>query len=141
MKKIKCLAMAICFLAVAPVWAQDEETGDLIGFLQGTYRLVGQWPDSGETYQGVVVMKSQGDRLAIERTINGRVVQAAGRITKATADGIKVLTVTFSRRNLKYQATYLIQADLDNYARLTGYLYQASGKTVKPGLEAMFIDR
>lgn len=141
MKKIKYLAMAICILAAAPVWAQDEETVDLIGFLQGTYRLVGQWPDSGEAYHGVVVMKSQGDRLAIQRTINGQVDQAVGRITKATADEIKVVTVTFSHGNRNYEATYLIHADLDNYARLTGYLYQASGKTVKPGLEALFIDR
>ena len=139
--RIKCLAVAICFLAATPVWAQDDETGDLIGFLQGTYRLVGQWPDSDETYQGVVVMKSQGDRLAIQRTINGQMVQAVGRISKATADEIKVVTVTFSHRNRDYEATYLIHADLDNYARLTGYLYQASGKTVKPGLEALFIDR
>jgi hypothetical protein len=49
--------------------------------------------------------------------------------------------VTFSHRNRDYEATYLIHADLDNYARLTGYLFQASGKTVKPGLEALFIDR
>jgi len=42
--------------------------------------------------------------------------------------------------NKSYEATYLIDSDLDNYGRLTGYLYIKGTETKKPGLEALFID-
>ena len=64
-----------------------------------------------------------------------------GRIIRATADKIKVLRVEFVHKGRKYGGTYLIGSDLDNYARLTGYLYLKKGKTTKPGLEALFIER
>jgi hypothetical protein len=40
----------------------------------------------------------------------------------------------------RYEATYLINSDLDNYARLSGYLYLIQGGTKVAGLEALFID-
>ena len=141
MKTIISIVMAICFLGVAPAWAQDEETRDLVAFLEGAYQVIGQWPDSNQTYQGIVVIKNRGDHVDLLRTIDGRTVQAIGRISKATADKITVLSVTFARQDRTYEATYLINADLDNYARLTGYVYLQSGKTQAPGLEAMFSKR
>ena len=39
-----------------------------------------------------------------------------------------------------YEATYFFNSDLDNYARLLGYLYVIQGGTKEPGLEALFID-
>jgi len=51
------------------------------------------------------------------------------------------LRVEFVHKGRKYGGTYLIGSDLDNYARLTGYLYLKKGKTTKPGLEALFIER
>ncbi len=35
---------------------------------------------------------------------------------------------------------YLWRNDLDNYARISGYVYQLGKKILKPGLEALFID-
>jgi hypothetical protein len=63
-----------------------------------------------------------------------------GKIEAATADKIKVLRIRFIDENKNYEATYLINSDLDNYARLSGFLYLIQGETKVPGLEALFID-
>ncbi len=63
-----------------------------------------------------------------------------GKIDVVTADKIKVLRVTFTENKKEYEATYLIDSDLDNYGRLTGYIYLKAGGTKSPGLEALFSD-
>jgi len=140
MKRINSLAVSLVLIAVSAVWAQDGEVEFLYTFLQGTYQVIGRWPDSNEIYNGKVVLKNKGDHLQVLRSINGEEIEGVGRIATATADKIKVLTVGFSQRGRRYEATYIIDSDLDNYARLTGYLYLKTAKTKRPGLEALFID-
>jgi hypothetical protein len=140
MKRIYFIAVSLNLLIVAGVWAQDAEVAFLYSFLQGTYQVIGKWPDSNKSYHGKVVMNSKGDHLQVIRSINGEETEGIGRIADATADRIKILKVEFSHRGRRYEATYVIDSDLDNYARLTGYLYLKAGTTLKPGLEALFID-
>jgi hypothetical protein len=140
MKRISILVVALVLIAVSGVWAQDDKVEFLYGFVQGTYQVIGRWPDSDETYAGKVVLKRKGDHLQVLRSINGEEIEGVGRIATATADKIKVLRVQFSQRDRRYEATYLINSDLDNYARLTGYLFLKTGETRRPGLEALFID-
>jgi hypothetical protein len=139
MKAMHLLTVVFSMVIISGAWAQSEEPDDLITFLQGTYRIIGQWPESDETYQGTVTIKSMGNRLDVLRTINSRKIKGVGVITTTTADKVKVLTVTFTQQGRKYKATYLISGDLDNYARLSGYLYPEAKKIKKPGLEALFI--
>lgn len=140
MKRIILLAVSLNLLAVAGGWAQDAEVAFLRSFLQGTYQVIGKWPDSDESYHGKVVIKSKGDHLQVLRSIKGEETEGVGRIAFATADRIKILQVEFLHRGRGYEATYMIDSDLDNYARLTGHLYLRTGTTGKPGLEALFID-
>lgn len=140
MKRINFLALPMILIIVSGVWAQDGEVEFLYEFLQGTYQVIGRWPDSSESYNGKVVIKSRGDHLQVLRCIDGEEIEGVGRIATVTADKIKVLTVEFSQRGRRYEATYIIDSDLDNYARLTGYVYLQKGETKRPGLEALFID-
>jgi hypothetical protein len=140
MKRINFLTVSLILILVSGVLARDGEVEFLYAFLQGTYQVIGRWPDSNESYNGKVVLNSKGDHLDVLRSINGEEIEGVGRITTATADKIKVLTVEFSQRGHRYEATYIIDSDLDNYARLTGYVFLKTGKTKRPGLEALFID-
>ena len=88
----------------------------------------------------MVALIGNGDHLRMLRSIDGEEIEGIGRIATATADKIKVLKVHFSQRGRRYEATYIIDSDLDNYARLTGHLYFEAVKTKRPGLEALFID-
>jgi len=140
MKRINFIAALLIIIFVSGVWAQDREVEFLYSFLRGTYQVIGRWPDSNESYNGKVVIKSKGDHLQLFRSINGEEIEGIGRISTATADKIKVLTVRFSQHGRRYGATYMIDYDLDNYARLSGYLYLETGETKRPGLEALFSD-
>jgi|GEM_PF-935390 len=127
------------------VWAQEQKSGEdldlLYSFLQGHYSLLVRLPDSNKTYAGKVVLQKKGESLEVIRRINGKEIRGTGKIETATADRVKVLRVRFVDSGKNYEATYLIHSDLDNYARLTGYLYLKKARTTKPGLEALFMDR
>ena len=139
------LLLALLAISTSAVWAQgpgnsSEEDSLCAAFLEGTYHLIGRLPDSKETYSGKVVFKKTDDALQVTRVINGKEIKGVGKIEAATADKIKVLRIRFIDENKNYEATYLINSDLDNYARLSGYLYLIQGDTKVPGLEALFID-
>ncbi len=140
MKRLGLLAAGWTLLAVSGIWAQAQGAEFPSAFLEGTYHVVGRWPDSAELYTGKIVVKSQGEHFQVRRTIGGEAVEGVGRMGTATADRVKVLRVEFPRGGKRYEATYLIHSDLDNYARWTGYVYLKEGTTQKPGLEALFID-
>jgi len=101
----------------------SSEEDSLYAFLEGTYHLIGRLPDSKETYSGKVVFKKTDGALQVTRVINGKEIKVVGKIEAVTADKIKVLRIRFIDENKNYEATYLINSDLDNYARLSGYLY------------------
>lgn len=140
MKRINFIAVSLILIVVSGGWAQDAEVDFLYSFLQGTYQVIGRWPDSNESYNGKIILKSKDDHFQVLRSINGEETEGVGRIATATADKIKVLRVGFTQYGRKYEATYIINSDLDNYARLTGYVFLKTGETKRPGLEALFID-
>jgi hypothetical protein len=139
MKKLFFMVL-VCFAQTA--LADDIKNHDfLYGFLSGTYLVVGQELDSDRTYSGRVIFKSRGDHLEVIRIIHGEKIAGVGTIEHALGpDEVNVLRVRFSRNRKKFEITYLLHPDLDNYARLSGYVYQPGKRTATPGLEALFID-
>ena len=121
-------------------WGRDDETSSLYNFLEGRYQVIGRYPDSKETYAGKAALKKDGDSLKVVREIGDEVVEGLGRIEASMADDAKVLRVRFIRSGSEYEVTYVIASDLDNYARLTGYVYLLGGSTKQAGLEALFVD-
>ena len=139
MKKLTLIAV-LMLVTLSSAFAEENESEFLYGFLEGTYEVVGRWPNSDETYSGKVILSRNGGHLKVVRMIHGKEGQGTGNIETATADRVKVLRIHFSQGVKKYKATYLINSDLDNYGRLTGHVYLQHGKTKRPGLEALFRD-
>ena len=140
MRRIKFFVLAIILLFVAGTASLAENDTDfLYDFLKGSYELVGRWPDSNETYSGKIVLEKDREYFRVVRLINGKKITGVGKIETATSDKVKVLRIRFKQDEREYEGTYLIGSDLENYGRLTGYLYLKNGKTKNPGLEAFFI--
>jgi len=109
----------------------------LLEFLAGDYRLIGQQPDSGASYVGQASFRERNGRFELVRTIGSTTTHGTGRITTA-GEGTAVLRCQFAVAGVAYEATYLWRSDMDNYPRLTGYVYRRKGETNSPGLEALF---
>jgi hypothetical protein len=140
MRRIKVFVFATILLFVSePSALAENDTDFLYDFLSGSYELVGKWPDSNKTYSGKIVLEKDHGHFRVVRHINGKKIAGVGKIETATSDKVKVLRIRFKQDEREYEGTYLIGSDLDNYGRLTGYLYLKNGKTKKPGLEAFFI--
>jgi len=138
--KAKNLLFVIVIFSLSSALAQDKGLEYLYDFLQGQYQVVGREPDSDRTYTGTVILRKENGQLKVIRKINGEEIEGVGKIETVTADEVTVLRVRFVQTGKKYEVTYLIHSDLDNYARLSGYLYLQDGKTKRAGLEALFID-
>jgi len=111
----------------------------LRGFLAGEYDLIGRKPDSATTYTGRVTIRDEGGTLQVIRIIDGKTAHGTMQIdTAAGADRIPVLRMRFSMDGHEFEATYIWQSDLDNYPRLTGYIYLPKNQTKSVGLEALF---
>lgn len=113
----------------------------LHGFIQGNYLLVGKAPESDKTYQGKVQILEKKSGLVAIRSIDGQRTEATAAVESVLAGEAKVLRIRFAEGESKYEETCLIDTDLDNYARLSCYLYHADGHTTKPGLEALFYNQ
>lgn len=134
------LVALVCFAQTARADAVKNHEF-LYGYLAGTYRVVGKELDSDKMYSGKVTFRGGDEHLTVTRDIHGETIQGIGTIEHALGlDQAHVLRVRFTRKGQDFEITYLWHHDLDNYARLSGYLYRPGKQTAAPGLEALFID-
>jgi len=122
------------------VMAGEPRKEFLSDFVLGKYLLVGKSADSTSTYFGHVEIYSENETLKVRRKIGSETVQGSARIESADRGGTKVLRVKFDNNGRSYEKTCLIHGDLDNYARISCYLYLSEGETEQPGLEVLFVD-
>jgi hypothetical protein len=130
--------MLLCF-NTSDLAAQDEETDFLLGFLEGSYTVVGTYPESNQVFRGNSHLEKMGSNLKLTRIIDADTTIGKAWLERISADEITVLKSAFKKDDRFYEAIYLIDSDLNNYARLTGHVYFKKGKTRRAGLEAWFI--
>lgn len=118
----------------------NDREDSLLSFLEGSYEVVGKYPECKGTYWGTMTLMRKGTELEITRNIKGTKSTGSAKVVTVTADNIPVLQAQFSQGKEKLQATYIISTDLDNFARLTGKVYFTGRETKSPGLEALFIN-
>lgn len=136
------LGATFCLISAWSAFAGDTpktpDTKFLLGYLAGDYRLIGQQPDSGATYSGRVTLTEHEGRFDVVRTTAGVTTHGTATIETAGEGGTQVLRLRFTAGEVAQEVTYLWRSDMDNYPRLTGYLYRGKGITHSPGLEALF---
>lgn len=139
MKKLIVIILLILFPCI--VFADDENNREfLYDYLSGAYIAIGKELESESTYSGKVIFESKKDHINVTRIINGETIQGIGKIEQTRSDKVTVFRVRFKKEGKGFEITYLWTNDLDNYARLSGYVYQTGKRTLKPGLETLFID-
>lgn len=121
-------------------FAVNAEEDFLSVFVVGNYLLIGQGIDTKTTYSGNVSIYLENNQLEVKRTINGKVTIGLANFEPTYNGDSKVLRIRFSDNGINYEETCLWTSDLDNYARVTCYLYIPGAEITKPGLEALFID-
>ena len=134
------IRLLILTIALASSISFAESDDFTTNFVIGKYLLIGKAVDSDTTYTGKVEIYSQDGGLKANRIINGKTVLATAAIESALKGDAKVLRIRFTENGTKYAETCLWQSDLDNYARISCYLYQPGVKTMNPGLESLFND-
>ncbi len=133
MRAILVMSVAFAMTQAGRVFAGAPDTAFLLGFLAGDYRVVGQDPNSGAAYAGRISLREHDGKLEATRTVGG--VSMHGTATlDTTAERTTVLRLRFALAGVEYEGTYLWRSDLDNYPRLTGYVYRSHGPTDSPGL-------
>ena len=130
----------LSLLFIFPLNAQKQSDAKtfLYDFLPGSYEILGRLAESDSLYSGTALIKQSEQGLTVLYKIGKREVAGSGKIENAAGGDASVLRVRFEQEGKKYETTYLIQSDLDNFARLSGYVYQEKGVTKKPGLEVLF---
>ena len=141
-QQVKVAVLVIFTFMFAEVFADPVENhAFLYGFLAGEYLAIGQRLNSNATYRGKVSFSDKGGYLEVIRSVDGIVTTGRGEIRHALGlDQANLLSVHFVENGEQYEAIYLWRADLDNYARLSGYIHKPGFRTNSPGLEALFVD-
>jgi hypothetical protein len=107
------------------------------GFMDGSYVVIGRLPDSKQTYQGTLDITISNQVLNVARVINAQKIIATGKF-ETTSENARVLKLNFDSKGKKYEESCLVMSDLDNYARVTCYVFEKTTKKV--GLETWFSD-
>ena len=111
----------------------------MLTFMEGTYEVIGKYPENGRIYTGAVKLARKDHELMMVREIKGKKVFGKAKIVTATADAVPVLQANFTEGKDHFQITYIIGSDLDNYARLSAGYIMREKKPKKPGMETLFI--
>lgn len=135
---MKSISIALALFTLSSVFANNDSLGD---FLVGNYLLVGKGLDIEQTYTGKVEIFRENDILKVKRVIGGNTVIGNAAIEPALGGDTKVLRFRYEETGIEYEQSCLWQSDLDNYARISCYLYQPGVQTSNPGLEVLFHDR
>ncbi len=135
------LALAVPSLSKeAKAEKEPEEESFTAQFIHGNYVAVGKYPDTDSTYTLKISLFKKGKGMKFTRSQGKRKITGSAKVQKTLGGESEVLRVAWVEKGKKFEGTFVIGGDLDNYGRLTGYTYREDGTTKKAGLEAWFCD-
>ena len=137
-KALLMIATLVVLLAGIPFSrAEDGAIHEIERFVEGNYTLLGKAIASRKTYLGEISIERKTEGLEVTRRIEGSAVKGTAFVAHATPDKVPVLRIRFMEKGKQLEETCLVDGDLDNYARLTCYLYFTEEDVREPGMEAM----
>jgi hypothetical protein len=132
----------IIAMITIPATAKDVEyKEEAHNFLAGSYLIIGKHYKSKQAYHGKATLSLNGNELKLTKHINEQIISGNGKVERAIFADVDVLRMKFNEHENELEATCLFKGDLDNYARITCYIYPPDMNIDEPGLEAWFIDR
>ena len=136
---MKPLLYLITLLLFTSISRSEEQFDSEHPVIAGVYELIGRQAETGTLMTGTVtITETKPNVFTVTREINGKTIIGTGKVDRATPDSIPVFRVQFSDQGKQIEGTFLWQSDLDNYGRLSGYVYPKGYHGAKPGLEALF---
>lgn len=113
-----------------------------LAWLPGRFIVVGQEPDSGRTYHGSVSVTRQGERLLIQKNIQGELISGTGTIVFEPET--PVLEVAYRVGSHTITAGYEFRSGDQDQPRASGWVSPVDGDLAhrnRLGLEAWYYDR
>ncbi|MEZ5614845.1 MAG: hypothetical protein R3E35_06470 [Rhodocyclaceae bacterium] len=134
----KGLLLACCLQVFAAQAADaDDDASGLLHFVPGRFTLIGRHPDSPATYSGTAKIERAGRQLRLVRSVAGKSSTVIGSVRRADPGEAWVLAFKWGEKQ-PMEMVCLVNADLDNYARLTCHWGKAGNPHAQPGMEAYF---
>ena len=111
-----------------------------IDILYGAYEIIGRSPGpGGEHYRAWTRIAVEGERLVLDRCLNGEHSEGDGKLVSVGPDQLPAVRFEFAHHAEPFEATCLYHNDFDNLPRFSCYTYPQSDRNITvPGLEAYF---
>jgi hypothetical protein len=113
-----------------------------LAWLVGKFKVIGSEPASGKTYEGFVVVSRQGDRLVVQKMINGELITGIGTIRFEPET--PVLVVEFNEKGDRVIAGYEFRCGDNNQPRASAFVAPVGDNLAgrkRVGLEVWYCDR
>ncbi len=131
---LSCLLFTGWLSAVQAAPPSRATLENMVNVMAGDYVILGRKPDSAATYTGHLTLHARGTRFAFTRTVAGRTDRGTATFVQEPFLEAYVLQMTVLVDGKPCTGRYEWSIDHQNYARFTGFLYPANGKSA--GLEA-----
>lgn len=118
--------------------AENAKTEFLQMFVVGNYDIVGKAKNPEKAYYGKVNITVDNKQLLVKRHINGKEIIGKGNIETAAGGDVNVLRIRYLENNQNIEQTCLVHSDLNNYARISCYVYEEKNTAGNLGMEAWF---
>ena len=118
--------------------AEDDWESDY-PLIAGHYELIGRRCESGNLFAGTIIISEvRPNVFTVTRIVAGKTIFGSGKVETTTPDKILIFRMQFNEDGNEMEGSFLWRCDLDNYGRISGYVYPKKYKGEKPGLEALF---
>jgi len=133
--------MLVLSLITSVCHAGEEWESDY-PLIAGEYEVIGKRMETGKLFSGSITIKEEKPNVfVVVRVIDGKKITGSGNIELSGSEKTPIFRMRFVENGTAFEGTFLWQSDLDNYGRISGYVYTKDYQGKTPGLESLFAKR